>query len=127
MRLICLDAVLLTAPSSAAAETLFRRNSIGELGPMPHLIDLVSGVVGGGVASFALHPLDLIKIRLQVADSVHHEVKYKSTVHAFRTIVATEGVRGLFKGAVPGVFHVMLSSSRAVGPCQWRLGRCVQV
>jgi hypothetical protein len=65
--------------------------------------DFVAGIVAGASSNFLLHPLDVIKVRYQVADGSVGKVKYRSTINAIRTIVANEGVRGLFKGAVPGV------------------------
>lgn len=74
-------------------------------------VDLFAGVTSGAFASLLTHPLDVIKVRLQVADgsAARAAVSYPSTAAAVRTIVANEGIRGLWKGAVPGAARPPLS------------------
>jgi solute carrier family 25 phosphate transporter 23/24/25/41 len=61
----------------------------------------VAGVSGQTVA----YPLDLLRRRFQLQSAPGNpmpaEKRYKSVPHAFRTIIANEGVKGLFKGFVP--------------------------
>ncbi len=64
--------------------------------------DMAAGVVAGAFTSLALHPLDVVKVRFQVSDGSAGKPKYRSTAHAFKSIVANESWRGLWKGAVPG-------------------------
>jgi len=49
---------------------------------------------GAGIASY---PLDTVRRRMMMTSG--EAVKYKSSVHAFTSIVQAEGVRSLFKGA----------------------------
>jgi len=49
---------------------------------------------GAGIASY---PLDTVRRRMMMTSG--EAVKYKSSIDAFNKIVATEGVRSLFKGA----------------------------
>jgi len=49
---------------------------------------------GAGIASY---PLDTVRRRMMMTSG--EAVKYKSSLHAFNSIVQTEGVRSLFKGA----------------------------
>jgi solute carrier family 25 (adenine nucleotide translocator) protein 4/5/6/31 len=49
---------------------------------------------GAGIASY---PLDTVRRRMMMTSG--EAVKYDSSLHAFRTIVAQEGVKSLFKGA----------------------------
>jgi len=49
---------------------------------------------GAGIASY---PLDTVRRRMMMTSG--EAVKYKSSVHAFTSIVQSEGVRSLFKGA----------------------------
>jgi len=49
---------------------------------------------GSGICSY---PLDTVRRRMMMTSG--EAVKYKSSLHAFNQIVATEGVKSLFKGA----------------------------
>jgi len=62
--------------------------------------EAVSGAIAGFAATIALHPLDVIKTRLQVQDV---DIKYKGTLHAFKTILKSEGVRGAYAGLSPAM------------------------
>ena len=62
--------------------------------------EAVSGATAGFVATITLHPLDVIKTRLQVQDL---SKTYDGTVHAFKTILKREGARGLYAGLTPAV------------------------
>ena len=70
--------------------------------------DAVAGGLAGSVSRFVVGPLDVVKIRLQVqlepvAEAVKGgQGKYRGMWHALRTIFREEGVRGLFRGQVPG-------------------------
>ncbi|KAI8881998.1 mitochondrial carrier [Backusella circina FSU 941] len=63
------------------------------------------GGIAGMSTRLAISPLDVIKIRLQVQPQPiknillsQNNVKYSGIIQAFKTIVAEEGFRGLFKG-----------------------------
>lgn len=60
--------------------------------------EAVAGALSGALTVLLLHPLDVIKTRLQVQEKGISN-RYHSTVHAFRTIRMREGVRGLYSGA----------------------------
>eukprot|EP00879_Flechtneria_rotunda_P005929 GHRR01006235.1.p1 GENE.GHRR01006235.1~~GHRR01006235.1.p1 ORF type:complete len:350 (+),score=80.30 GHRR01006235.1:389-1438(+) len=75
-------------------------------------LDAVAGALAGCVSRFLVGPLDVIKIRFQVQlepINISHSTPtkrpsyYKGFIHAFRTIVKEEGVRGLWAGTVPGL------------------------
>lgn len=59
--------------------------------------EAVAGAFSGALTVLCLHPLDVVKTRLQVQESGTH--RYHGTVHAVRTITKREGVRGLYAGA----------------------------
>ncbi len=72
--------------------------------------DTVSGATAGMVSVLALHPLDVIKTRLQVQDGIDRRAAtYRGTVHAFRTVVRSEGALGLYAGLSPAVIGSTLS------------------
>jgi len=65
---------------------------------------LVAGMSGGVAATLLLHPLDLLKIRFAVDDGqAKDRPKYLGLRHAFRTVFAQEGFRGLYKGVTPNL------------------------
>ena len=64
--------------------------------------EAVSGATAGFAATITLHPLDVIKTRLQVQD-LQIATKYNGTLHAFKTILKNEGARGLYAGLSPAV------------------------
>lgn len=57
------------------------------------LKEALSGLVGAVFSSTLVHPIDLIKIRLQVPDS-----KYKGSWDAFTTILREEGLPAFYNG-----------------------------
>lgn len=66
---------------------------------------LIAGVSGGAVSTLALHPLDVIKIRLAANDGHSNKTpKYNGILNAFSTILKQEGVKGLYRGVTPNVW-----------------------
>ncbi|XP_041092945.1 mitochondrial carnitine/acylcarnitine carrier protein-like isoform X2 [Polyodon spathula] len=59
-----------------------------------------AGGVGGVCLILAGHPLDTIKVRLQIQPKAapNQAVLYSGTIDCFRKTVAREGLRGLYKG-----------------------------
>jgi solute carrier family 25 folate transporter 32 len=73
--------------------------------PVPPWAHAISGSVAGGVATVALHPLDLLKTRLQVQDglNLYKGPRYNGLAHAIRSIFMKEGLIGFYKGLSPNV------------------------
>ncbi|XP_022103614.1 mitochondrial folate transporter/carrier-like [Acanthaster planci] len=65
---------------------------------------LVAGVTGGITSTLILHPLDLIKVRLQVNDGHTTRPTYQGLVHTCQQVIRQNGWRGLYQGAVPNVW-----------------------
>ena len=60
----------------------------------------LAGLTAGAATPLVVHPLDLIKTRLQVQDyNSTGEARYRGPWHALRVIVAQEGWRALYQGA----------------------------
>ncbi|KAJ8444531.1 hypothetical protein Cgig2_028346 [Carnegiea gigantea] len=62
-------------------------------------------VMAGGIAGasfwFSVYPTDVVKSVIQVDD--YKSPKYSGSINAFKKIVATEGVKGLYKGFGPAM------------------------
>ncbi|XP_021945495.1 mitochondrial basic amino acids transporter [Folsomia candida] len=67
-------------------------------------LDFLAGCVGGAAGVIVGHPLDTVKVRLQIQSS--DNIKYKGTFDCLRTIVKHEGSRGLYKGISSPLFGV---------------------
>lgn len=63
---------------------------------------VLAGLTTGGLAVAIAQPTDVVKVRFQ-AQSKANGVRYTSTMQAYRTIGSQEGVRGLWKGALPNI------------------------
>ncbi|KAL4423143.1 hypothetical protein ABPG77_007796 [Micractinium sp. CCAP 211/92] len=63
----------------------------------------LAGSTAGLATSLALHPLDVIKTRLQVQDGAGLLPAYRGTLDALRQIVAGEGWRALYSGLTPAL------------------------
>lgn len=72
---------------------------------MPHVDHhLVAGTAGGVITALLLHPLDLVKVRLQVQDGRTVATRYKGVLSAISSITKTEGLVGFYRGVVPAMW-----------------------
>ena len=60
------------------------------------------------VLSTGTYPLDVVRRRMQMKGATGELFKYNSTWHAFKVIVKSEGVYGLFKGMWPNLLKVKI-------------------
>lgn len=67
--------------------------------------DLFCGSLGGLAGTIVSHPMDTIRIRLQLQDS--HNKKYKGIVDCARKTIQLEGTLGLYKGILPPILFQM--------------------
>ena len=76
------------------------------------LLRIAAGITTGAIALSVAQPTDLVKIRMQSARG-----RYEGCLHAYRTIVRDEGVRGLWKGlsvAVRSSITIVLNSTQFI-------------
>ncbi|XP_014667738.1 PREDICTED: mitochondrial uncoupling protein 2-like [Priapulus caudatus] len=63
---------------------------------------IAAGITTGGTAVLCAQPTDVVKVRMQ-AQARGGSARYKGATHAYKTIFAHEGMRGLWKGLLPNV------------------------
>ncbi|KAI9544846.1 Mitochondrial uncoupling protein 2 [Dissostichus eleginoides] len=67
---------------------------------------IMAGCTTGAMAVTFAQPTDVVKIRFQAQSRLLESgsvKRYSSTFHAYRTIARDEGIRGLWKGALPNI------------------------
>ena len=75
----------------------YLKGKFTKLGEEPSLKTIfMSGMVAGSISAVIVTPMDVIKTKLQVKDSI-----YKSQLECYRHVYQEKGVRGLFRGAMP--------------------------
>jgi solute carrier family 25 folate transporter 32 len=67
-------------------------------------VHLIAGVASGSLTAVLLHPLDTLKVKMQVSDGlVHGAARSASLREAARGIYSAEGVRGFYRGVSPAL------------------------
>ena len=61
------------------------------------------GSIAGTVSRTLLNPLDVVKVRLQLQQEHKHTAKYAGAINCALTILREEGIRGWWRGIVPGL------------------------
>ncbi|KAF1916225.1 mitochondrial carrier protein-like protein [Ampelomyces quisqualis] len=72
-------------------------SAVGKLG---------AGAVSGAVAQTITYPFDVLRRRFQINTMSGMGYQYSGVLDAVRSIVRTEGVRGMYKGIVPNLLKV---------------------
>ncbi|KAI9226386.1 MAG: mitochondrial carrier domain-containing protein [Piptocephalis tieghemiana] len=67
---------------------------------------LVCGALAGTIAQTCTYPLDVLRRRMQVTGMSGVGYKYGNTFEAVRSMVASEGIRGLYRGMIPNYLKV---------------------
>lgn len=74
----------------------------------PSLDHAIAGLTAGSFTSIIMHPLDLVKVRFQVADGPKGKGKARApfgreVYGALMEAVQKDGLKGLYRGLVPNV------------------------
>ncbi|KAI1724108.1 mitochondrial carrier protein [Ditylenchus destructor] len=64
---------------------------------------LIGGLCGGVASTIICHPIDLLKVRYSANEGSAKRPQYNSYMHAIRTIVKSNGIRGLYQGLSPSI------------------------
>jgi len=67
---------------------------------------LAAGAISGAVAQTCTYPFDVLRRRFQINSMSGMGFQYTSITHAIRTILAQEGIAGLYKGIMPNLLKV---------------------
>lgn len=89
-------------------EKILKKNADGSF---PIWKSSLGGLTAGALGQFIASPTDLVKVQMQMEGRRRLEGKpprVKNTRQAFRMILANEGFRGLYRGAVPNVQRAAL-------------------
>nr|CTP80736.1 Bm4726 [Brugia malayi] len=64
---------------------------------------LIGGFTGGIISTIACHPLDLLRIRYSANDGNRQRPQYHNYWHAARSIIQSNGYKGLYQGLAPNL------------------------
>lgn len=76
---------------------------------------LVSAAAGSTVADTCCAPIDMVKVRLQLAQSGVIGERYSGVMDCVRTVLRQEGVGGFFKGLSPALLRSCTYGSARIG------------
>ncbi|KAH8285440.1 hypothetical protein KR054_009190 [Drosophila jambulina] len=75
-----------------------RKPSSKENATQVHVLQAFGGGLAGGVMRTLTHPLDVLKLRMQLQAGGHSMRKYRGIVHGIRRLYIEEGVQSLVRG-----------------------------
>ncbi|XP_048739062.1 solute carrier family 25 member 35-like [Ostrea edulis] len=82
---------------------------------------LLAGVAGCGACLFT-NPLEVVKIRMQLQGELkargQSTIVYRNAIHGLYTIAKSEGIAGIQKGLVPGLWYQMTMNGLRLGTFQ---------
>mmetsp|Transcript_7881 Transcript_7881/g.26815 ORF Transcript_7881/g.26815 Transcript_7881/m.26815 type:complete len:320 (+) Transcript_7881:82-1041(+) len=88
--------------------------------PPSPLLGMAAGAGTAAMGSFLVNPLEICKVRLQVAGSgVGHQHQYKGGLDALASLVRNEGITGAWKGVNTSVVRLMMGSSVQLPVYAW--------
>ncbi|CAF1065078.1 unnamed protein product [Adineta steineri] len=83
---------------------------------------LISGLASMGATLF-VHPMDLVKNRMQISGEGGGVKEYRTSYHALTTIFRKEGFRGIYSGLSAGLFRQATYATTRLGIYQILLER----
>ncbi|KAG6828690.1 hypothetical protein H0H92_007052 [Tricholoma furcatifolium] len=67
---------------------------------------LACGALAGTISQTLTYPFDVLRRKMQITGMKGGSVKYNGALHALRSIIAAEGVGGLYRGLWPNLLKV---------------------
>jgi hypothetical protein len=95
-----------TSTSHSSAASAASTSAVGSVFIPLHL-KLAVGGVAGVVGVSATFPIDIVKTNLQGQTRSSGKAQFRGPIHCFRHILATEGIRGLYRGLPPTLMGVL--------------------
>ncbi|GFP97137.1 mitochondrial arginine transporter bac1 [Phtheirospermum japonicum] len=77
--------------------------------------EYIAGMLAGVATVVVGHPFDTVKVKLQKHNTGANGMKYKSSLHCTASILKTDGVKGLYRGATPSFVGMAFESSLVFG------------
>lgn len=79
---------------------------INSFSGFPAIDQAIAGLSAGAISTLALHPIDLVKTKMQADGFKKTEERrlFGRAKKSFQTIVRTEGILGLYRGLSPNLF-----------------------
>ena len=97
----------------------------------PFAAHFISGLLAETLSCMLWVPIDVVKERLQVQSNASSGVgKYKGNIHAVKTILRTEGFRGVYKGygatvasfgPFSALYFMFYEKLKALSPRVWKV------
>jgi len=89
----------------------------------PNSIKFLIGGTAGMAATLFVHPMDVVKNRMQMSGEGGAAKEYKTSFHALTTIFRKEGLRGIYSGLSAGLFRQATYTTARLGVYQMLLER----
>ncbi|UJR32199.1 hypothetical protein I4U23_019664 [Adineta vaga] len=89
----------------------------------PNSVKFLIGGVAGMTATLFVHPMDVVKNRMQMSGVGGAAKEYKTSFHALTTIFGKEGLRGIYSGLSAGLFRQATYTTARLGIYQALLER----
>ncbi|OQV19349.1 Mitochondrial 2-oxoglutarate/malate carrier protein [Hypsibius exemplaris] len=106
------------ASSPAAVIELLRKPK-----QIPNSVKFMLGGLSGCMATMVVHPLDVVKNRMQLSGEGGAAREHKTSLHAIRSIAAKEGVLGLYAGLSAGLLRQATYTTTRLGVYTWLFER----
>ncbi|GLH09148.1 hypothetical protein R5R35_008189 [Gryllus longicercus] len=91
---------------------------------IPNGIKFLFGGTAGMAATLFVQPLDLVKNRMQMSGAGSAVKEYKSSFHAFSTILRKEGVLAMYNGISAGLLRQATYTTTRLGVFTWAMEAC---
>jgi len=92
---------------------------MSETKPMPKPVRFLIGGLSGMGATLFVQPMDLIKNRMQLSGVGGAAKEHKNTLHAVRSIIVNEGIKGIYSGLSAGLLRQATYTTTRLGVYTW--------
>ncbi|XP_022668256.1 solute carrier family 25 member 35-like isoform X2 [Varroa destructor] len=83
------------------------------------MADIVIGSCASIIATVVVHPVDVVKIRIQMQGELkrrgQYKVYYRSVPHAITQVIKYDGIRAIYRGIFPAAGYQLISQGLRLG------------